>query len=457
MLRTHLSSFIAKSFHTIDPNTRYLSNWHIDAIAEYLEATRRSEITRLLINMPPRALKSVCVSVAWPAWLLGHDPSTRIMAASYSQQLALRHALDTRLILGTPWFARLFPQLHLAHGQNEKHKFVTTQRGFRFATSVGGTATGEGGDVLIVDDPLNPAQACSAIERHHANQWFDQTFATRLNDKAKGRIVVVMQRLHTEDLSAHLLNKGGWEHLCLPAIADAPTLLQVGRWQHIRAAGDILHPQREDAMLLQRAQRELGSFAFAAQYQQAPILRDGGMIEADWLHYYDNAPAASHCERVVQSWDTAIKAQAHHDASVCITVGEYDGRHYVLDVLSIRAEYPLLRRTIIEHAQQWQPHALLIEDKASGQSLLQDLRKDTPLPVIARMPKGDKVTRVAAITPLIESGVLLLPRHAPWMSDFVAELLNFPHAAHDDCVDALSQYLNWIRERHTGQIRVRRI
>lgn len=457
VLRQHFSHFIAKCFTTIDPSTTYLSNWHIDAVAEYLEATRKSDITRLLINMPPRALKSVCVSVAWPAWLLGHDPSIRIMAASYSQQLALRHALDTRLILGTPWFSRLFPQLTLAQGQNEKHKFVTTQRGFRFATSVGGTATGEGGDVLIVDDPLNPAQAASSIERHHANQWFDQTFATRLNDKSKGRIVVVMQRLHSEDLSAHLLEKGGWEHLCLPAVAHTKTTLTIGKKTFIREAGDVLHPARENNALLQRAQRELGSFAFAAQYQQAPILCDGGMIEASWLHYSSTMPPLAAFERITQSWDTAIKAMAHHDASACTTLGEYEGRHYVLDVTHLRAEYPQLKRTICDHAAQWQPHAILIEDKASGQSLLQDLRRESSLPVIARQPRGDKVTRVAAISPLIESGLLILPHNAPWLSDFLQELLNFPHAAHDDQVDALSQYLHWIRERSSSPARLRRI
>lgn len=456
-LRSHFSPFIRKCFATVDPSSAYMHNWHIDAVAEHLEATRRSDITRLIINMPPRALKSVCVSVAWPAWLLGQHPAMRVMTASYSQSLSLRHALDTRLIVSSPWFARLFPQFAIAQGQNEKHKFVTTQRGFRFATSVGGTATGEGGDVLIIDDPLNPIQAASRIEREFANQWFDQTFATRLNDKATGRIVVVMQRLHSEDLTGHLLAKGGWEHLCLPAIAPTRSVISLGAHRWEREAGAMLHPTREGAVLLERAKRDLGSFGFAAQYQQAPMLADGGMIHASWLRSYATAPATHLFTRITQSWDTGIKASAHHDASVCLTFGELNHEHYLLDATIVRAEYPELKRMVLALAERFQPHALLIEDKASGQSLLQDLRRETHLPLIPRLPKGDKITRLAAISPLLESGKLLLPTHAPWLAEVQHELLNFPHAPHDDVVDALTHYFGWIRDKHGMGMRIRRL
>ncbi len=224
ILRQDLASFTAKAFQTVDPGTRYRDNWHIGLVAEHLAACARGEITRLVINMPPRHLKSLCVSVAWPAWLLGQDPGKRIMAASYSRALAVKHALDCRLILGAPWYRRIFPGVALAADQNEKHKVQTTARGHRIATSVGGTATGEGADVLIVDDPHNPRQAMSEKIREKALDWFDQTFSTRLDDKRRGVIVVVMQRLHERDLTGHLLARGGWEHLCLPAVAE-----QIGR------------------------------------------------------------------------------------------------------------------------------------------------------------------------------------------------------------------------------------
>lgn len=451
--KEHFPSFIAGAFATVNPGTPYLPNWHIDLIAEYLEAMGKRDITRLIINMPPRALKSVCVSVAWPAWLLGHDPACRILCASYASGLALRHALDTRLILEEPWYRRLFPETRIVPGENEKKKLVTTRRGFRFATSVGGTVTGEGGDVLIVDDPLHPLQAMSAVQRERANLWFDQTFSTRLNNKNTGRIVVVMQRLHPEDVSGHLLAQGGWERLILPALAETRTIIDFGRVRHVREAGEALHPARESAAQVERMRGQLGSFGFAAQYQQCPLAATGNMIEAAWLARYKEPPEAF--ERITQSWDTAIKSGADHDASACMTVGEAEGRHYVVETLVLKAEYPALKRAVAAQAARFSPGAILVEDKASGQSLLQDLRRESHLPLIARLPKQDKLSRVAAVSAMIEAGKLLLPVRAHWLEAFEEELLGFPNAAHDDQVDALTQYLLWVRERGDGTTRLR--
>lgn len=160
-------------------------------------------------------------------------------------------------------------------------------------------------------------------------------------------------------------------------------------------------------------------------------------------------------QMVVQSWDTAIKAGANHDASVCLSVGQRDGMHYLLDALVVRAEYPQLKRRVLEMAERFTPHAILVEDKASGQSLIQDLRREGSLPIIPCMPRGDKVTRFAQVTPLIEAGKVALPRMAQWLPAFEAELVQFPHGAHDDQVDALSQYLNWVRDAAQNDVRVR--
>ena len=289
LLRHDLASFIAKTFQTVDPSAKYLPNWHIEMIAEYLMAASRGEITRLIINMPPRSLKSICVSVAWPAWLLGRDPTQRIMAASYSQSLSVKHSLDCRLVMGSPWYQSLFPEVELTADQNEKAKFMTTQRGFRFATSVGGTATGEGGDMLIMDDPHNPLQAASDVMRQQGIDWFKQTFVSRLNNKKRGAIVVVMQRLHDQDLTGYLQeNSGGlWEHLRLPAIAEKPVTIYMGGFSVERKAGDILQPERESKSQLSQAKIELGSYGFAAQYQQTPLLREGGMVKRSWLRRYE--------------------------------------------------------------------------------------------------------------------------------------------------------------------------
>lgn len=456
VLREDFHAFVEKCFTTLHPATEFLPNWHVTLIGEYLEACRRREIRKLIINMPPRMLKSVTVSVAWPAYLLGHDPSERIMAASYAAGLSVKHGLDCRNIIQSEWYRQVFPDMRIARDQNEKHKFATTQHGHRIATSVGGTVTGEGGNFLIMDDPHTPAQAMSLSQRESALQWFDHTFATRLDDKQRGVMVVVMQRLHADDLSGHLLAKGGWEMLRLPAIAEEAAALQMGEMHYLRKEGELLHPEREGAVQLDAMRQELGSYAFAAQYQQNPLPADAGMVRREWFGRFRDAPPVF--ERVVQSWDTAIKAGQSHDFSVCMTFGEHDGKSYLLDVLAVKQEYPELKRSVTRQAKLWQPHAVLVEDKASGQSLLQDLRRERDMPpLIARLPVADKVTRFAACTALIEAGKLVLPREAAWLAPFEREVLTFPNGAHDDQVDALSQYLAWLRERQGNGMRIRSV
>lgn len=286
-IATDFSSFIRQSFQMLNPALSFLPNWHIDLLAEYLEACRKGEISRLLINMPPRALKSVCVSVAWPAWVLAQQPDKRIMTASYAQSLSEKHAVDCRILMQSMWYRRLFPHTQLSRVQNEKHKFLTTQQGMVMATSVLGAATGEGGDILIADDIMNPRQALSCNGRATANGWFEHTYASRLNDKKRGCIVVVMQRLHRDDLSGILLQKGGWEHVCLPAIETCSRQWTVGEKTWQREAGELLHPAREDAAMLARARQELGSLHFAAQYQQQPLPLDGGMVRLEWFSRFD--------------------------------------------------------------------------------------------------------------------------------------------------------------------------
>lgn len=446
LVRHDLAVFIGEVMKTVDPGTEFLPNWHIDLIAEKLQDVQHGKITRLIINMPPRSLKSVSVSVAWPAWLLGHDPSARIMAASYSASLALRHSLDCRQVIGAPWYRSVFPGVELAKDQNEKRKFMTTRRGFRFATSVGGSTTGEGGNFLILDDPINPRQAMNKHLRDGVNHWYDHTFASRLNDKKKGAMVLVMHRLHEQDLTGYLLEKGGWEHVSLPAVAmedDAH-----------RKTGEPLHKDREDAALIERAKIDLGSAAFAAQYQQCPLAADGNMLRPWWWGRYDAAPQ---CTRIVQSWDTAIKSGGEHDASVCLTFGEQEGGSYLLDAQIFRAEYPELRRAFLRLADMWNPQVILIEDKGSGQQLLQDMKRETHLPIVRRTPQNDKETRFAGVSAMIEAGRVMLPKRAPWLADFENELAIFPYGKHDDQVDALSQYLDWVRDSWNTKVNLRTI
>lgn len=455
LARYDLPRFIARTLQAIDPAAEYMPNWHIYLLAEYLEAARRKEIKRLLINMPPRALKSVCVSVAWPAWILGHEPSSRILAASYASSLSVKHSIDCRLVMQSPWYQELFPQTAMSREQNEKHKFMTSKRGFRLATSVGGGATGEGGNILIIDDPLNPLQARSRYWRNHVNEWFGHTFASRLDSKQDGVIVLVMQRLHQNDLSGHLLEQGGWEHICLPAVASQNHLYGFRNIQKEYRFGELLHPSREDMRIIERARIDLGSTVFAAQYQQRPVSEEGGMVRREWFGRYKHAPESA--DRFVQSWDTAIKSGGHHDASVCLTFAEFGGRSYLIDARVARYEYPELKRLFYAMAAQWKPQAILVEDRASGQQLLQDVKRETALPLVAVQPKNDKVTRFAAVSAMIEAGRVFLPENAPWLSDFEQEVYAFPGGENDDQVDALTQYLDWLRSSVWEGLRIRRI
>ena len=285
--RTHFSLFLRRVMATVSPGVRYRHNWHIDAMAEYLAACARGELPRLMINLPPRMLKSTLVSVAWPAWVLGHQPRERIMVASYAQALSTKHSTDCRAVMEAPWYQRLFTATQLAHDQNEKEKFATTLRGYRRAVSVGGAAIGEGGNILIIDDPLNPLQATHHHQRTSVNQWFEHTWATRLDDKQHGAMVVVMQRLHPEDLCGYLLEKGGWEHLCLPAIAPTQMQVRLGDFSYVREAGEALHPAREPLTVLARLQTDLGSANFNAQYQQTPMKRVGGLVKPEWFPRFE--------------------------------------------------------------------------------------------------------------------------------------------------------------------------
>ncbi|MFN7038975.1 MAG: phage terminase large subunit [Alphaproteobacteria bacterium] len=439
----NFSQFLQSSFEIVNPGIKYQHNWHIDLIAEALEEATRGNIKRLIINIPPRSLKSMCISVAWPAWLLACNPSARIMCASYSQILSKKHSTDCRLLVTSKWYKEKFPNVEITFDQNEKSKFTTTERGFRFATSIGGTATGEGGNYLIVDDPHNPLQAASPTQRKKAIEWFEQTFVSRLDDKKKGIIVIVMQRLHEEDLTGYLLKKASklWYHLKIPALAEETEIYNIGNIKYERKAGELLHNERDGLAELDQTRTELGDYAFSAQYQQSPIPKIGNLLKREWLKYYDNIPDE---HRIIHSWDTAIKASVNNDYSVCTIWAETSLGFYLIEVIKEKYEYPNLKKNVINIANKWHPHAILIEDKASGQSLIQDIRNETSLPIIAIKPIQDKVTRFARVTSFFEAERVFLPGSATWKAEYINELLSFPTSTYDDQVDSTSQFLNWI-------------
>ncbi len=456
LLRQDFSSFIGKVFNTINPSTQYQSNWHIDLIAEYLEAVKSGEIKRLIINMPPRALKSICVSVAWPAWILGHLPATRIMAASYSNILSVKHSLDTRLVITSDWYGEIFPQTKISKKHNQKSKFLTTQNGFRFATSVGGSATGEGGDFLIIDDPHNPTQINSLKIRNKAIEWFEQTFVTRLNNKNKGAIVLVMQRLHEDDLSAHLESSGNWILLKIPAIAEQDMEYKIGKFHKFYQENEILNKHCDQRDFLINIEKEIGSRNYAAQFLQKPLPSNYNLLSLNNIHYFEEIPHKF--DYYVHSWDTAIKISEKADYTVGTLWGILDGKYYLINMIRKKLSYPNLKNIIEKEINKYQPRFILIEDKASGQSLIQDLKLIGVTNIKAIKPSLDKITRFAAIVNLFESGKVMIPNKSGFNRAFTSELTNFPNSKNDDIVDSVSQFLNFIKHQtNSNKINIRKL
>lgn len=448
LLRRDLSSFIAGSFQALTPGETFKPNWHIDAIAWHLEQCFKGNIKRLLITVPPRHLKSICASVAFPAWVLGHDPTRRIISVSYSNDLARKHSADCRALMESNRYRELFPGTRLDPRKNTELEFTTTKRGFRFATSVGGTLTGRGGSIMIIDDPIKPADVLSEAERARVKQFYDATLFSRLDDKNKDVIILVMQRLHVDDLVAHVLESDDWVHLRIPAIAEENERYQIADAEfYERKCGEVLHPERESKETLDRIRLRIGTYNFSAQYQQNPIPPEGNLIRWSWFGTYDEGLDHGQFNLIAQSWDTASGLGNRNDFSVGTTWGVRDGHYYLLDIVRERLDYPTLRRRVVSEARRYQADAVLIEVAGAGLALWQDLRRSGEVRPIPISPKGDKEARVAAQSATIEAGRVLLPRYAPWLDEFRAEILAFPYGAYDDQVDSMVQLLNWMAWR----------
>jgi predicted phage terminase large subunit-like protein len=330
---------------------------------------------------------------------------------------------------------------------------MTTKRGSRLSTSVGGVLTGRGGNLIVVDDPIKPADGNSAAGRAHVIDWYGGTLISRLNEREHDAIVAVMQRLHEGDLIGHLLREEGWTHLNLPAIAEFEQQVEIGPGQfHTRRVGDLLHPERESKVALDGLKRAMGSATFAAQYQQSPVPPGGNMIDWNWFRWYDpNKPPKF--EKIIISWDTAMKATELCDYSVATVWGEFFDCYFLLDLVRERLEYPALRRKVIDVHNHWHFHTglrpkLVIEDAGAGSALVQELRHMN-IPAHAMRPVGDKITRMAAQSAKIEGSEVYLPSGAPWLKDFRTEVLAFPKGDHDDQVDSMSQALSYLADRPT--------
>jgi predicted phage terminase large subunit-like protein len=442
-MRQDLGAFTVKVFSTVSPGDDYRHNWHIDGVIHELLRIHQGKNRRLIITQPPRSLKSICASVSFVAWSLGHDPSMRFACVSYSHELAASFARQFRTVVKSAWYRDLFPEMRLS--KDSETECETTKGGGRFAVPVGGSFTGRGADVIIIDDPLKADDAQSEKPRRVVNDHYGTTLLSRLDDKEKGAIILVAQRLHEDDLAGWLLSEGGWRHLDLPAIAQEDQEIPIGPDAlYRRRKGEALHPEREPLVLLERIKREMGSLAFSAQYLQRPVPLEGNLIKRDWIKWYSDPPPHSPGAQIVQSWDVASTTGDARDWSVCTTWLALKRNYYLLHVWRGQLEFPSLKHKVIALARDHAPNRIFIERAGPGLHLIQEFKANpvpgVPIP-IGITPEGDKLVRMEAQCARFEAGQVYLPREAPWLSELLHELLSFPNSRHDDQIDSVSQFL----------------
>jgi predicted phage terminase large subunit-like protein len=456
----------------VEPGRGYIHGWHIDAICEHLEAVTRGEIRNLIVNMPPRHMKSLLVSVFWPTWVWTWWPQARWLFSSYADTLSTRDSLKCRRIIQSDWYQDQWGEVfYLASDQNQKTRFENDKMGYRVASGVGGVSTGEGGDFLAVDDPLKAIDASSEAARKSVIEWWDQAMSTRLNDPKRSAKVIVMQRLHEQDLTGYLLDKikvGGehYEHLCLPAEYEPTTRITVLGWKDPRTQpNELLWPDRFDAKSLGNLKRALGSYGTAGQLQQRPAPAEGGLLKRVWWRFWipKDVNLPPHTTRqadgtwyehpqielpdtfdeLLQSWDMTFKDTKGSDFVAGGVWAKRQANKFFLDLDCRRMDINETIRAVEAMTEKWpDTYAKLVEDKANGPAVIAMLR-DKITGLIAVDPKTGKEGRVNATSPQIESGNVYLPHPAlrGWVDGFIDECAAFPNGAHDDQVDQMTQAL----------------
>jgi predicted phage terminase large subunit-like protein len=431
----------------------------------------RGELRRVILNVPPRHGKSSLAAVLWPAWTWITRPELRWIVASYSQEFSSRDSVRTRRLIDSPWYRdRWGDRYTLSPDQNTKLRFENDQTGVRLASSVGGRATGEGADVIILDDPHKATDAYSAAALEAVSAWFRGTISTRLNDQRTGAIVLVGQRLHERDLSGTLLSGGGWTHVCLPAEYEpAHPFLYPGDPRSL--PGEPLWPEKIGRHELAAMKTTMGPFDVAGQLQQRPSPGGGGLFNPAWWRFFDPAERQPPYDEVIISWDLAFTAEPTSDYAVGQVWGQRGEDRFLLRSVRQRFTFPELLAAVRD-LSAWvaknHPHhrhaAVYVERAANAYALDDTLRAAIPTLILVP-PSGSKLQRAYAVVPLVEAGHVYLPgsRSAngggidpsstpAWVPDFLHETEAFPRSRYDDQVDAMTQALQ--RLRRAPRVRV---
>jgi predicted phage terminase large subunit-like protein len=451
--------FVKQAFAVLEPETKYVDNWHVEylcnTIQSMVERVGRHEPKKrnIIINIPPRAMKSVITTICIVPWAWIHFPHLKFIASSYSAALSLEHSSKARRIIESPWYKRHWGDRYQLQGdENQKSNYENTKMGRRTAVSTGGTVIGKGADIIIMDDPQDPKGARSEIDRQKTIEFFDNTLSTRLNDTVSGSFLLVQQRLHEKDLTGYLLSKDGegeakWQHICLPAELD--TNIKPARLTEFYKDG-LMFPVRFHPDFLADQRTRLGSRQYAGQYSQRPAKLGGNIIKGAWFRRFRHTDLPANF--VVNFYsDTAYTEKSENDPSGIMAFTQINGNTYILGSSVFYKEFP----EFIKHAQAYtealgrsKQSRIWIEPKASGKSIVQVLKRIPGLNVIeATPPVGSKIERVNSITAQIEGGKVFIPFDddmkygGAWIEAFVAECEAFPSVKHDEQVDELAGIL----------------
>lgn len=417
---------------------------YIDAICHWLVSNLLRNGARLLIALPPRHLKSFIVSVAYVAWRLGRDPTLKIMVVSYGEDLAREHSVMFRRLLDHPRFRRIFPEFSIYRDTDLEVR--TRTGGYRRAVSHGGSITGHGADLIIADDLMKADEVHSPQVRETVIRRFNETISTRLNNPSTGSIVVVQQRLHEDDLAAHLLDVG-YDSLILPAIAERDTEVALGGgrvWS--RSQGDLLIPERFPREELDRLRRQLGDAAFETQYQQKPVPPGGARINLSRVRRHEGSLDPAAYVLKFQSWDTASGLGPANDYSVCTTwAWSEENKYWVLiDLWRGRLDYVDLKDTVLRRKSSDDVMRVYVEAADVGAPLANEFRRTGRSWIWPTRPRESKEVRFETNIGRLYDGSATLPAEAPWLEELEHELRGFPNGRHDDQVDSVVQALRMI-------------
>jgi predicted phage terminase large subunit-like protein len=432
-----------KYFWSVVDDAELHDNWHIKYLCDELQSAAESVFENkpkkhdLVINVPPGSTKSMICSVLFPVWCWVNQAGLRFIVSSYSSSLADDFAIKSRDIINSPDFKQMYSDITLRIDRNQIKKYENNHKGVRFSMGFNGTITGKHGDIIIIDDPLKADDAYSSTKREHANRIITNTLSRRKRDNKVSLTILIMQRLHEDDPSAVFLKRKKIKHICLPGkLTDKVFPDEVKQYY----VDGLLDPFRLDEDVLDEAKTDMGSFGYSAQILQDPIDSETAIFNPSWWMRYDSLPGFNF---KLQTWDTAFKKGQFNDYTVCETWGLNINGFYLIDTYRNKMTFPDLVQETKNQFNKYTPNIILIEDTASGQSLIQQLQRDTKLPIKA-WPAMDKVVRAHEVSPRIEAGQVYLPYQAKWLQEFLSEHSSFPNSTHDDQVDCTGISLQYL-------------